>query len=140
MIDRPIVNAIQNKLFACTALTAIVGTNIAYAQGPIVGTWPQVHFFKVSSIDGYKVDFNYYTAQFSTWALDKWDAITINDIVYAEFNRFIGKVSASPTVGDVDITWSEMIDSGALPEADTTLHGQYVRFKFRYRGANLGGL
>ena len=138
MITQPMIYALQTKAFACTALTALVGNNITYARGPVEGTWPQVHFFEVSSMDGYQLDFNYCTVQFSCWALDKWDALALEEVVYTEFNRFIGKVTTS--LGIVDITWTEMIDSGALPEADPTLYGTYVRFKFRYRGANLGGL
>lgn len=138
MITQPMVYALQTKAFACTALTAIVGNNIAYDRGQVGNTWPQVHFFEVSSMAGYQVDFNYCIVQFSCWALDKWDALNLKEIVYQEFDRFIGKITTS--LGVVDITWSEMIDSGALPEADATLYGQYVRFKFRFRGANLGGL
>lgn len=138
MITQPMIYALQEKAFACTALTAIVGNNIAYERGPVGDTWPLVHFFEVSSMDGYQVDYNFCTVQFSCWALDKWDALALKEIIYNEFNRFSGKVTTS--LGDVDINWTEMIDSGALPQADATLYGSYVRFKFRYRGANLGGL
>ena len=138
MISQPMVYAIQEKLFDCTALTAIVGNNIAFERGPVSNTWPQVHFFEVSAIDGYQVDFNFVTVQFSCWALDKWDAVAIKEAVYHEFNRFIGEITTS--LGTVKITWSELVDSGPLPEADPTLYGQYLRFKFRYRGENIGGL
>jgi hypothetical protein len=138
MIDQQIIYAVQTKLFACTALTTVVGNNIAFARGPVDNTWPQVHFFKVSTGEGYQVDFNQVTIQMSVWADDKWTALSIKEIIYNEFKRYIGKIATS--LGVVDITWTEMIDSGALPEADSTLFGEYLRFKFRYRGANLGGL
>jgi len=129
--------AVHTKLFALTALTNIVGTNIAYARGPIEGTWPQVHYFDVSEITNHKIDFEKLTIQFSCWALDKWDALAMKEIIRAEFLRFTGFVAI--TGGNVEITWSKLIDSGALPEADPTLFGQFLRFQFSIRGTNIGG-
>jgi hypothetical protein len=137
MISQNVIAAVHSKLFASTELTAIVGTNIAYARGPISNTWPQVHYFEVAGIEGYQVDFNSCTIQFSAWSLDKFQALAMKEVLYGIFSRFKGLTSV--TGGTVDITWTELVDSGALPDTDPQLFGQYLRFLFRYRGANIGG-
>jgi hypothetical protein len=139
MIEQPIVYAAQTMLFASTSLTAIVGNNIDYKRGAVEKTWPLVHFFPVSAMVGYRADFNFCTMQFSIWSTEKVETLAIKEIVNNIFERYRGKVTVA-NYGIVDITWTELIDSGALPEADPTLFGEYLRFKFRYRGANLGGL
>jgi hypothetical protein len=130
---------IHTKLFALTGLTAIVGNNINYAKGPVSNTWPQVIYFDVVDMTGHKVDFEHLTVQFSCWseADNPWQALEIKEIIRAEFLRFRGLVAI--TGGSVDITWSDLIDSGALPDADSTLFGQFLRFKFSIRGSNIGG-
>lgn len=137
MIAQNILAAAHAKLFASSALTAIVGTNIAYARGPVSNTWPQVHYFEVANSEGYQVDFNTITIQLSAWSLDKFQALAMKEVLYGIFSRFKGLTSV--TGGTVDITWTELVDSGALPETDPQLFGQYLRFLFRYRGANIGG-
>lgn len=137
MIARSVLEAVNVKLFATSGLTSIVGTNIAYARGPISNTWPQVHYFEVTGLEGYQVDFNTLTVQLSAWSNDKFQALAIKEVLYGIFSRFKGLTSV--TGGTVDITWTELVDSGALPETDPQLFGQYLRFLFRYRGANIGG-
>jgi len=137
MTTEPILEAINSKLFATTALTAIVGNNIAYARGPIDGTWPQVHYFEVAEVEGYQLDYNSITVQFSAWAHDKYQVLEIKRILSVLFSRFRGTISV--TGGTVDINWTELVDSGALPESDPQLFGQQLRYQFRYRGTNIGG-
>lgn len=132
-----VLDAVNVMLFADSSITGIVGTNIAYARGPVSNKWPQVHYFEVTDTYGYQCDFNSHTVQISAWALDKWDALNLKIYLTNLFLRYRGKVSI--TGGTVDITWCEIIDSGALPESDPQLFGQYIRVKIRYRGTNLGG-
>jgi len=137
MIARNLIEAILKNLTDSTALAAIVGTNIAYARGAIDNTWPQVHFFEVATTEGYMADYNSVTIQFSAWALDSYDALQIKEIIYSIFSRLHGKTAI--TGGSVDINFSTLVDSGALPESDPQLFGSYLRFRFFYRGTNLGG-
>ena len=138
MISARIVEAIDKKLKASTALVALVPkASIGYGRGPITATWPNIHFFEVASGEGYQVDFNSCTVQISIWATNPKSALSIKEVVYGILSRFRGKIAIAG--GSVDITWTELVDSGALPETDPQLYGQYLRFLFRYRGENLGG-
>ncbi len=137
MSKEHVLEAMNVKLFASVALAALVKENIAYARGIVTNTWPQVHYFEVTSTEGYITDYDSITVQFSVWALDKFSALRIADIVEKIFKRLHEKITV--TGGVVDINWSQLIDSGALPETDPQLFGQFLRFTFRYRGENLGG-
>jgi len=137
MIATNALDAILKTLTDSTELAAIVGSNIAYARGAISDTYPLVHFFEVASSVGYKADYNSITVQFSAWADNSYDALQLKEILYTLFNRFHGKIVL--TGGTVDINWTTLVDSGALPEGDPQLYGSFLRFKFMYRGTNLGG-
>ena len=138
MISSRVVEAIDKKLKASTALVALVPkTSIGYGRGPVTATWPNINYFDLAPREGYQVDFNSLTIQISIWALNPKSALAIKEVVYGIFARFRGKIAIAG--GSVDITWTELVDSGALPETDPQLYGQYLRFLFRYRGENLGG-
>ena len=138
MISARVIEAVDKKLKASPALVALVPkTSIGYGRGPITATWPNIHFFEVASGEGYQVDFNSCTVQISAWSTDPKNALKIKEAIYGIFSRLRGDVAI--TGGSVDITWTELVDSGALPETDPQLYGQYLRFLFRYRGENLGG-
>jgi hypothetical protein len=139
MISAPIIELIEKLLKGSAQLTALVPkTSINYARGPVNSTWPQVNFFEVAATEGYQVDFNSCTVQISAWALDAKQALKIKEIIHSIICRFRGKVIV--TDGEITVTWSELIDSGAMPENDPQLYGQYVRYLFRYRGKNIGGI
>lgn len=137
-MTKDLITAINNTLFASTELQGKVAKRIAYARGTVGSKWPQVHYFEVAETVGYLADYNSITIQFSAWSLNKYESLEIKDILKTLFTRFRGVISI--TGGEVDINWSELIDSGALPETDPTLYGQYLRYIFKYRGKNLGGL
>lgn len=138
MIAARMLEAIDKTLKASTALVALVPkASINYARGPVSATWPAVHYFEVATTEGYQADYNSVTIQFSAWALDMHSALQIKEVVHSLFSRFHGKIAI--TGGSVDINWTELVDSGALPETDPQLFGSFLRFQFRYRGVNLGG-
>jgi len=119
---------IHTQLFASTELAAIVSTNIHYARGPVTSQWPQVIYFDVATGTNYNIDYDTLTVQFSAWSTDKFQVLTMRSLLYNMFLRFRSS----------DINWTELIDSGALPQDDQQLYGQFLRFQFRYRGANIG--
>lgn len=137
MISKNITEAILKVLTDSASLAALVGTNVQYARGGVENTYPLVRFFEVASSDGYQVDYNSVTFQFDAVALDAYTALQIKEVLYTLLNRFHGKVALSG--GNVEINWSTMIDSGALPDTDLQLYGSFLRFSFKYRGKNLGG-
>jgi hypothetical protein len=118
---------IHARLFAEPALTAIVGTNMHYARGPVTSQWPQIIYFDVATSTAYNIDYDTVTVQFSAWSTDKWQALTMRTVLYNMFLRF----------NNADFNWTQLIDSGALPQDDQQLYGQFLRFQFRYRGANI---
>lgn len=132
------IEAVQQRLVNHTPLRDIVGTNIHYARGPVDGTLPQVIFFDVTATSGYIVDYNSATMQFSCWSNDKYQAMQLADIIRLLFNRFSGNVTTY--LGSVQINFTNMIDSSALPESDPNVFGYQSRFQFWMRGTNIGGI
>jgi hypothetical protein len=118
---------IHAQLFASAELAAIVNTNIHYARGPVTSQWPQVIYFDVATSTGYNIDYDTVTVQFSAWSTNKFQSLTMRTVLYNMFLRF----------NNADFNWTELIDSGALPQDDQQLYGQFLRFQFRYRGANI---
>jgi hypothetical protein len=132
-----IVDAIERKLK--TDLNGKVEKkNIGYGRLPVTTKANTVNFFEVAQADGYQINYDSVTLQFSVWCLDKWDAVEIKDIIHKSYSGFRGTLNT--TGGTVEINWTELIDAGALPESDPQLYGQFLRFTFRYRGSNIGGI
>lgn len=127
--------AVDVLLKAMAGLTAIVGTNINYANGPIGNTWPQVHYFGVTETLGYLIDYDMQQVQISIWGLDKWDVLNSKEIIKAALIEYSGTVNLSGGK-TIEINWSELSDAGALP-SDNDLYGEFLRINFKYRGTNL---
>ena len=132
-----VLEALHKLLFSSTGLTTATNNQIYYARAPVSSTFPQVVFFDVTDTKGYLVDYDSVTAQVSAWALDEITALNIHSIISGLLSRFYGIVN----IGDnaIDINYIELIDSGALPQQDQQLKGQFLRFVIRYRGTNIGG-
>lgn len=117
-------------LFADTTLAAAVSNRIYYARGPVTSAWPQLVYFDVTETNGYQVDYNSVTVQFSLWSTDTFQALSLIERVRVIFSRLSDIVSGS-------FNYVSLIDSGALPQEDQQLYGQFLRFQFRYRGENI---
>lgn len=136
MIQRTL-QAVHAILFGTAELTAIVGNRISYARAPVTSTYPQVIYFDVSSRADAIVDYDKVTAQISCWSTNKFEALSIQRIIYNAMLRYRGPVDIG---GDtVDINWTELIESAALPQDDPQLYGYQTRFELRTKGANIGG-
>ena len=129
------MEAIHNVLFSIAELTAILGTKINYSKAPITAEWPLLHYFDVTKVIGYLMDFNSVTVQFSVWSQDKFEALQLRGILENNLLRLNDTITTN--TGMVKITWSVLIDSGALPSVDSFLYGQFLRVNFRYLGNNL---
>lgn len=123
---------IHGFLFTDTTLAAALSNRMYYARGPVVSQWPQLIYFDVAETNGYQLDYDSVTVQFSIWSTDKFQALTLIERVRLIFNRLSDIVSGS-------FNYVSLIDSGALPQDDQQLYGQFLRFQFRYRGKNIGG-
>lgn len=132
-----ILEAIHKTLFANVALKTALGSRIYYARGPISSTWPQLIYFDVTDTQGYLIDYDSVTVQFSVWSTTAPDALKHIESVRKMMTRLNGDIALS--VGSVYINWSSLIDSGEVPGSDQQLHGQFIRVRFNYRGENLGG-
>ena len=132
-----VLEALHKLLFSSTGLTTATNNQIYYARAPVSSTFPQVVFFDVTDTKGYLVDYDSVTVQVSAWALDEITALNIHSLIGGLLSRFYGIVN----IGDnaIDINYIELIDSGALPQQDQQLKGQFLRFVIRYRGTNIGG-
>ncbi len=128
----------HNILFDTSDLVAEVGNNIHYARGPVTSTWPQVIFFSVAERSSYLVDYDKATVQISVWSQDKYQALRLHGIIKKKFKEFRGVVNTH--LGNVEVNWTQMIDSSSLPQDDQTLFGHQSRFEIRSRGKNLGGI
>jgi hypothetical protein len=135
---KALLEAIHGILFGSNALKTIVGTKIEYAKAPTSTKWPLLIYFDVVPQVGYQIDYNALTVQFSFWSTNKWEALELREIITNTFNRLRGTFTTAE--GDVEINWSELIDSGPLAETDTQLYGFMCRYFFRYRGQNIGGV
>ena len=124
---------IHTFLFADTTLAAALSNGIYYGRAPVTSTWPQLVYFDVTETTGYQVDYNTVTVQFSLWSTDRFQALSLIERVRVIFNRLSDSVSGK-------FNYVSLIDSGALPQEDQQLYGQFLRFQFRYRGANIGGV
>ena len=131
------IEATHAILFSSSDLENEVGDNIHYARGPVTSKWPQVVYFAVTSRDSYIVDYDKTTIQISSWDTDKWRALRIHDILRILFREYRGVVNTY--YGDVEINWTELVDSSALPQDDDQLFGQQLRVELRTRGENIGG-
>ncbi len=131
MIQRTL-EAVHARLFANAELTAIVGKNIHYARAPVSSNYPQVIYFDVAARTEPVMDHDKVTVQFSAWSGDKFQALTLQRIIYTMWLRYSG------TVGAVKINWTELSDMAALPQDDAQLFGYQVRFEIRTKGANIG--
>ena len=128
-----------NRILAThTPLTDIVGTEIHFARAPVTSNYPQVIYFNVTSRDSYQIDYDKATIQVSSWAYSKYDAIKLHNIIRKLFREFRGIVTTY--LGDVEINWTQLVDSAALPQEDQQLFGHQLRFELRTRGQNIGGL
>jgi hypothetical protein len=133
-----ILEAIQKLLFANTALKNALSSRIYYDRGPVSSTWPQLVFFDVTETQGYLIDYDSVTVQFSVWAATAHSALQIIEMVKKIVLRLHAGVDISGG-NKVFINWSSLLDSGELPGSDQQLHGQFLRIRFNYRGENLGG-
>jgi len=132
-----LIDAIHRRLFSSNALKTALSSRIAYARAPVSSTWPQMIYFDVTDTQGYLVDFDSVTIQFSIWANNAPDVLKYSEIVRGLMTRLHGNYPH--TTGNIFINWAEMIDAGQLPGDDQQLHGQFLRVKYNYRGQNLGG-
>jgi hypothetical protein len=131
------LQAIHALLFSNNDLKTAVNERIFYARGPISSQWPQVHYFDVAMSTTHVIDFDALTIQVSVWGLDQFQVLNISDLIYSTLIRYTGTVDIGG--GEtVDINFMQLIDRGALPEADQQLKGQFLRFVVRYRGQNIG--
>lgn len=138
MSEQIALEATNRILFSSTELAAEVGTNIHYARGPVTSTWPQVVYFPVTARESYRMDYDKTTIQVSSWSGDKYQAIKIHNILRKLFREFRGIVTTH--YGDVEINWTSLVDTSALPQEDDQLYGHQLRFELRVRGENIGGL
>jgi hypothetical protein len=138
MMITPVLEAVHTKIFADTDIKAEVGTNIHYARGCVTSIWPQIVYWDVTAQQGYNVDFNSVTVQFSVWGDDKFQVTKITELIALLFGRFSGTVTTG--LGDVEINYTSLIDTSALPTEDDNLYGRQLRYLISYRGLNLGGL
>lgn len=132
-----ILEAVNRRLFLSTDLTDIVGNHIYEAFGPPNAEWPLVHYFDVATVPGYQLDYNAVTVQISCYSQSIEESKNIREIIYRLFNRFNGTINTY--YGDVDINYTETIDSGIIESDDPYLYGYQSRFLIRYRGENIGG-
>lgn len=132
------VEVVQNILFADADIIAEVGNNMHYARGPVTTDWPQVIFFPVAERDTYIIDYNKVTMQVSSWSHEKYQSLKIHNILRKLFREFRGVVTTH--YGDVEINWTQLVDTSALPQDDPQLFGHQLRFELRTRGQNIGGL
>ncbi len=137
MIEKAL-EATNRLLFSHTPLTDIVGTEIHFARGPVTSNYPQVIYFDVAERDSYQIDYDKATIQVSSWAQDKYNALKIHNILRKLFREFRGTVTTY--LGDVEINWTQLVDTSALPQDDPQLFGHQLRFELRTRGQNIGGL
>ena len=132
------VEVVHNLIFGDSDITDIVGNNIHYARGSVTTKWPQIIFFPVAERDSYLIDYDKVTVQVSSWSIEKYQALTLHNLLRNLFHEFRGVVNTH--VGDVDINWTQLVDTSALPQADPQLFGHQLRFELRMRGQNIGGL
>jgi hypothetical protein len=132
-----ILEAINKRLFGNTALKNALSSRIYYARGPVSATWPQMIYFDVTDVQGYLIDFDSMTVQFSVWATTAISALNLSVMVRDLMTRMGGQYALG--TGTVYINFSQLIDAGELPGDDQQLYGQYLRVKYNYRGTNIGG-
>lgn len=129
------LEAVHKLLFDNTALTAEVGTNIAYARAPITASWPCIHYFEVSEAADRDMDFKRLTVQVSAWSQDKYQALRLRLALLDQFNRLTDTNVA--ITGGFLIHRADIVDSGALPSDDKLLYGSFVRFVMKWRDGNI---
>lgn len=132
------LNAIDLMLKNNADVFNAVGGRIDYARGAVSCVWPLITYFEVSEGTAYVADYDRILVQCSIWAESPFVALDIASKVEKLFRRFRGPI-VTPR-GTVDINWTSLVDAGALPQADERLFGQFLRYEFRYRGQNLGGV
>lgn len=137
MIEKAL-EATNRLLVNHAPLTDIVGSEIHFARGPATSNYPQVIYFDVAERDSYQIDYDKATIQISSWAHDKYNALKIHNIIRKLFREFRGVVTTY--LGDVEINWTQLVDTSALPQDDPQLFGHQLRFELRTRGQNIGGL
>lgn len=133
-----IIEAIHKKLMDNVAIKTALSSRIYYARGPVSSTWPQMIYFDVAETQGYLIDFDSVTVQFSVWATTAPQALNIIEMVRKTVTRINETVSISGGK-TAKINWSSLLDSGELPGSDQQLHGQFLRVRFNYSGENIGG-
>ncbi len=130
-----VLEMVEIKLKALSGSTGI--SEVHFARGPISGTWPQAHFFKSAETLNYRIDYDMAQIQVSVWGLEAEKLIVLSAIEYYKKALVELHETVSLSAGSIEINWSELADSGALPVDDTQLYGEFIRVNFRYRGENL---
>lgn len=132
-----VLKAVHARLFADSALTAVVGNRIQYARAPTGNTYPQLIYFDVASRTEAVVDYDKVTVQFSVWSADKFEALRLHEIVYRSWLRYTGTIDIGGGES-LRVNWVQLVDQSALPQDDPQLFGYQLRFEIRAKGANIG--
>jgi len=130
-----VIQFVKAQLLSLSGLAAIISKRIYDTYGDISTTLPQMQYFIVTETEGYQVDFNSMTVQFSAYSNDFTEPRKMCNIVKAHFSRLSGVYAV--TGGNIDINYCQFIDSGFLDRGDAKIHGQYLRYRIWYRGTNI---
>jgi hypothetical protein len=123
-----IEQAVQNKLLATSALTALVSTRIYYAVKPQTPTYPCISFFKVSNFRHHDIDVASPRFQFDVWSLSYIQAVQVANEIRLALQRERAVMS---TIEVIQGVYLNEID---LYEPDTKLHHIALDMKILYRG------
>ena len=124
------MQGIHEQLHANADLTAIVSDRIYFARAPIDSQFPQVHWFDVSDTLAYQIDFNSVIVQFSMWATNSFEALSLKSELM-KYHRYSG------TLNGVKVNWAEVIDNGSLYSEEKNEYGSFIRVKYNYVGENI---